>query len=417
MALVKKQKSKQSPKAKKTEIEEVQNGEETVISGQLQKKIKKKQQLQKDPKGVVFIKHLPHGFFEDQLKKYFEQFGNVTRVRLARSRRTGNSKGYAFVEFEYPEVAQVAAETMDNYLMFKKLVKAAYIPPEKQQFNYFRTSVKKIRNKSGKIVWVSSKTAAIQQKMKKHNEWSEENYQKRTSKQLAKLKKLNEKYAKLGIDIDKLTVQPKIKTEETEKEIQQEKTKEGKQSKALKRKSNPEQTSSSGKQQNTKKSKKKVSLEDLLGNTIQEDSEDEDYIAMPDDSDDEQQAENESSDEETYGFSKESDNEEEDEDDDDNDDEEEDEEPEFVPKKSKTKFGKSLKSSNVERFEQLLKRKPHTGGVQKLNKKPLKQPQPNIKNKGSLQIKAAKELAKPLSKVKGKLGKSLNAKKIIKKVK
>lgn len=31
---------------------------------------------------------------------------------------------------------------MDNYLMFKQVLKTAYIPPEEQKFNYFRTSVR-----------------------------------------------------------------------------------------------------------------------------------------------------------------------------------------------------------------------------------------------------------------------------------
>lgn len=118
------------------------------LYAQLQKKINKKQPT-KDDRGVVFIRHLPHGFFEEQLKNYFAQFGKVTRLRLARSKTTGGSKGYAFVEFEYPEVAQVAAETMDNYLMFKKIVKSAYIPPEKQQYNYFRSTVRTVKNKVG----------------------------------------------------------------------------------------------------------------------------------------------------------------------------------------------------------------------------------------------------------------------------
>ena len=102
--------------------------------------------------GVVFIKHLPHGFFEEQLKKYFEQFGDVTRLRLVRSKKTGGSKGFAYVEFEYPEVAQVAAETMNNYLMFNKIVQASFIPPEKQLYNYFKTSVRKVKNKVSKIL-------------------------------------------------------------------------------------------------------------------------------------------------------------------------------------------------------------------------------------------------------------------------
>ena len=36
--------------------------------------------------------------------KYFSQFGTVTNLRLARSKRTGGSKGYGWVEFEDKEV-------------------------------------------------------------------------------------------------------------------------------------------------------------------------------------------------------------------------------------------------------------------------------------------------------------------------
>uniref|UniRef100_A0A1I8PQ96 RRM domain-containing protein n=1 Tax=Stomoxys calcitrans TaxID=35570 RepID=A0A1I8PQ96_STOCA len=383
MAPVIKQKSKKSPKNK----EDDSNEKKTVVSAQLQKKINKKTEKKPD-RGVVFIKHLPHGFFEQQLKNYFEQFGAVTRLRLARSRRTGNSKGYAFVEFEYPEVAQVAAETMDNYLMFKKLVKAAYIPPEKQQFNYFKSTVRTVKNKSGKNVWVSSKTASLQRKLKQHNDWSEENFTKRTSKQLKKLKKLGEKCAHLGIDIDKIIIEPKLQTED-------DKTAAGS-SKSAKRKGEEK-----AQHETAKKNKKEPKLEDLLGNTIQEDSEDEDYIAVP------QGDEEASSDEESYGFLKEADDDEEDDDDDDSDQDEnesdiEEESPVKKSKNTKTKFSKSLKASNIERFDQMLKRKPQTGGIQKLSKK---QPKPPIatKAKNKMQLSAAKEVAKPLAKVKGKM--------------
>ena len=35
------------------------------------------------------------------------------------------------MEFADDEVAKIVAETMNNYLMFERLVKAQYIPPEK----------------------------------------------------------------------------------------------------------------------------------------------------------------------------------------------------------------------------------------------------------------------------------------------
>lgn len=35
----------------------------------------------------MYIGHIPYGFFEDEMKEYFEQFGTVTKVRVARSKK------------------------------------------------------------------------------------------------------------------------------------------------------------------------------------------------------------------------------------------------------------------------------------------------------------------------------------------
>ena len=62
-----------------------------------------------DPKnrGSVYISHVPHGFYEKQMRAFFSQFGSVTNLRLGRSKKTGKSRGYAFVEFKFMEVAKV----------------------------------------------------------------------------------------------------------------------------------------------------------------------------------------------------------------------------------------------------------------------------------------------------------------------
>eukprot|EP00438_Fugacium_kawagutii_P026798 Skav211971 [mRNA] locus=scaffold4541:48951:53097:- [translate_table: standard] len=67
-----------------------------------------------EPKGVVYLGHIPQGFEESQIKKYFSQFGDVTRFRLVRSRKTGGSKGYGFIEFRQESVAKIVAQTMDK---------------------------------------------------------------------------------------------------------------------------------------------------------------------------------------------------------------------------------------------------------------------------------------------------------------
>jgi nucleolar protein 15 len=43
---------------------------------------------------VVYIGHIPHGFYEDQMKGFFGQFGEVKRLRLSRSTKTGWWEGW-----------------------------------------------------------------------------------------------------------------------------------------------------------------------------------------------------------------------------------------------------------------------------------------------------------------------------------
>ena len=58
---------------------------------------------------VIYVGHVPHGFYEAQMKEYFGQFGEVTRVNVCWNKKTGKSKHYAFVEFKQPEVASIVA--------------------------------------------------------------------------------------------------------------------------------------------------------------------------------------------------------------------------------------------------------------------------------------------------------------------
>lgn len=37
--------------------------------------------------GVVYVGHIPHGFYEDEMKRYFSQFGHVKRVKLSRNKK------------------------------------------------------------------------------------------------------------------------------------------------------------------------------------------------------------------------------------------------------------------------------------------------------------------------------------------
>ncbi|KAI7894117.1 uncharacterized protein EV154DRAFT_459820 [Mucor mucedo] len=103
-----------------------------------EKKVTKPSKAPKvEEKGVIFLGRIPHGFYEKEMKGYFSQFGDITRLRLSRNKKTGNSKHYAFIEFESEDVAQIVTETMDNYLLFGKLLQCKLIPSSKVHENLF----------------------------------------------------------------------------------------------------------------------------------------------------------------------------------------------------------------------------------------------------------------------------------------
>lgn len=38
-------------------------------------------------RGVIYLGHIPHGFYEEEIRSYFTQFGTVTRLKLYRSKK------------------------------------------------------------------------------------------------------------------------------------------------------------------------------------------------------------------------------------------------------------------------------------------------------------------------------------------
>ncbi|XP_010878052.2 MKI67 FHA domain-interacting nucleolar phosphoprotein [Esox lucius] len=140
--------------------------------------------------GVIYVGHLPIGLFEPHLKSYFEQFGKVVRLRLARSKKTGRSKGYAYVEFDCDDVAKIVAETMNNYLMGERLIKCNVVPPEKVHEKLFAGSQREFKK---------PKHPAVSRYNKKR---TPEEVKTMTGRLLRKESKLRKRLAEKGIDYD-----------------------------------------------------------------------------------------------------------------------------------------------------------------------------------------------------------------------
>lgn len=79
------------------------------------------------------------------MKEYFAQFGDITKLRLSRNRRTGASKHFAFIEFSSNEVAKIVAATMDNYMLFGHLLKCKYAEPNSLHPDVWKGANKKYR--------------------------------------------------------------------------------------------------------------------------------------------------------------------------------------------------------------------------------------------------------------------------------
>lgn len=128
-----------------SEDEDMTTGESLFKEGQDVGEVpdvsKEIQQASKDStgeSGVLYIGRIPHGFYEHEMRQYFEQFGPINKLRLSRNKKTGASKHFAFVEFAEASTALIVAKTMDNYLLFGHILKCRVIPKEKVREDLFK---------------------------------------------------------------------------------------------------------------------------------------------------------------------------------------------------------------------------------------------------------------------------------------
>uniref|UniRef100_A0A1J3D321 RRM domain-containing protein n=1 Tax=Noccaea caerulescens TaxID=107243 RepID=A0A1J3D321_NOCCA len=87
---------------------------------------------------VLYIGRIPHGFYETEIEAFFAQFGTVKRVRVARNKKTGKSKHFGFIQFEDPDVAEIAAGAMHDYLLLEHMLQVHVIPPEHVKPNLWK---------------------------------------------------------------------------------------------------------------------------------------------------------------------------------------------------------------------------------------------------------------------------------------
>jgi len=62
----------------------------------------------------IYVGNLPYNVVEEDLKEIFEEYGEVSSVKIISDKLTGRSKGFGFVEMDDDQEANKAIEELNN---------------------------------------------------------------------------------------------------------------------------------------------------------------------------------------------------------------------------------------------------------------------------------------------------------------
>ncbi|KAH7356660.1 hypothetical protein BKA65DRAFT_534462 [Rhexocercosporidium sp. MPI-PUGE-AT-0058] len=178
-------------------------GAEVPARKQLSKKEEKKLKKMNDSgasdkPGVIYVGRIPHGFYENEMRAYFGQFGTILKLRLSRNKKTGASKHFAWIQFESTGVADIVARTMDNYMMFSHLLKVKLIPDEQVNPDWFKGANKRFK----KVPWNKMEGRKLEQGK------SEEFWNTKVERESGKREKNAAKMKEIGYEFEA----PKLKS-------------------------------------------------------------------------------------------------------------------------------------------------------------------------------------------------------------
>lgn len=84
-----------------------------------------------NPKTTLYVSGLDESATQESLHAAFITFGDIVSIQLPPDHRTGQHRGFAFVEFETSEDAGAAIENMHLSEMFGKTIKVSLARPGK----------------------------------------------------------------------------------------------------------------------------------------------------------------------------------------------------------------------------------------------------------------------------------------------
>jgi len=81
----------------------------------------------------IYVGNLDYETTEDELKKAFEEHGEVESVNIITDRYTGNSRGFGFVTMPNDNEAETAMEALNGQQLGKQNIKVNKARPRKSR--------------------------------------------------------------------------------------------------------------------------------------------------------------------------------------------------------------------------------------------------------------------------------------------
>ena len=81
----------------------------------------------------IYVGNLPYQITEEELKTAFEEYGEVTSVKIVIDRETGRSKGFAFVEMSDDTKGASAIEELDGAELLGRTLRVNEARPRPQR--------------------------------------------------------------------------------------------------------------------------------------------------------------------------------------------------------------------------------------------------------------------------------------------
>ena len=80
----------------------------------------------------IYVGNITYGLREETLQELFEQYGEVSAVKIVKDRMTGRSRGFAFVEMPETEEAKKAIEKLNGSELEGRTIKVDEARPRRE---------------------------------------------------------------------------------------------------------------------------------------------------------------------------------------------------------------------------------------------------------------------------------------------